>query len=328
MFRTYVRLRNPYAASLRIELAIGEIASKDQKNVAIGHGVIARRKADQPGHADVVRIVPFHTFFAAQSMHDRRLQPLAERQQFFMGSGATRPAKNGYPLSSVQHVGEAIEFGGLRRDHRLRRPQPSELGPHPIGRRTKRDITGNDDNGNAALSHSLADGCLKDAWHLIGARDQLTIVATLSKEDLGMAILKVPHADLCGRNVCSDRKHWHARTMTIKKAVDEMEIAWPAASGTDGELAGQMCLGTGRKGGHFLVPDMNPVDASVTADRIGKAIQAIPNDSIDALDAHLSKSVGELICNRLRHDPCLVREIDLAKRECLANISTAQRDIA
>lgn len=71
-----------------------------------------------------------------------------------------------------------------------------------------------------------------------------------------------------------------------------MEIAWPAASGTDGELAGQVSLGTGRKGRHFLVADMNPVDASVTADRIGKVILAIPSDCIDALAPDLSKSAG------------------------------------
>jgi hypothetical protein len=45
-----------------------------------------------------------------------------------------------------------------------------------------------------------------------------------------------------------------------------MQIARPAAPGTDGELIGQMRLGTGRKGGDFLVPDVDPLDLALAAD--------------------------------------------------------------
>jgi hypothetical protein len=51
--------------------------------------------------------------------------------------------------------------------------------------------------------------------------------------------------------------------MTIEQAVDEMQIAWSAAAGTDGKLSGQMRLGAGCEGGDLLVPDMHPFDLAL-----------------------------------------------------------------
>jgi hypothetical protein len=44
--------------------------------------------------------------------------------------------------------------------------------------------------------------------------------------------------------------------MTIEQSVDEIEIPWPAASCANDQIAGQMCLGTGRESGDFLMSDM------------------------------------------------------------------------
>ncbi len=51
--------------------------------------------------------------------------------------------------------------------------------------------------------------------------------------------------------------------MAIEQAVDEMQIARPAAAGADGELAGQMRLGAGREGGDLLVADVDPLDLAL-----------------------------------------------------------------
>src|SRR5262249_44936560 len=53
-----VNLGDPHAAAPRLELPIRKIGAEHEQNVAIEHGVVARRKADQPGHADVVGIIP------------------------------------------------------------------------------------------------------------------------------------------------------------------------------------------------------------------------------------------------------------------------------
>jgi hypothetical protein len=66
-------------ASLRIELAVGKIGPEHQQDIAVEHRVVAGREADQSGHPDIARVVPLDIFLAAQCMHHRRLEPLAER---------------------------------------------------------------------------------------------------------------------------------------------------------------------------------------------------------------------------------------------------------
>jgi len=54
-----------------------------------------------------------------------------------------------------------------------------------------------------------------------------------------------------------------------QKAVDEVQVARPAASGTNGEIAGQVGLGAGREGGDLFVPHMHPLDLALAADGVG-----------------------------------------------------------
>jgi hypothetical protein len=61
-----------------------------------------------------------------------------------------------------------------------------------------------------------------------------------------------------------------------------------------------MRLGAGGECGDLLVPDMDPVDLSLTADRIRQAVEAVAYNPIDPLDAGHRQRLGELICNR-RH---------------------------
>ena len=51
--------------------------------------------------------------------------------------------------------------------------------------------------------------------------------------------------------------------MTVKQAVDEMQVSRPATSGTDRKLSGQMRFGAGGKGGDLFVPDMHPFDLAL-----------------------------------------------------------------
>ena len=81
VLRPDIDLRDADACSLRIELPIGEIGAEHQQDVAVAHGVVAGREADQPGHADVVGIVPLDMLLAAQRVHHRRLEAFAQRQK-------------------------------------------------------------------------------------------------------------------------------------------------------------------------------------------------------------------------------------------------------
>jgi hypothetical protein len=80
-----------------------------------------------------------------------------------------------------------------------------------------------------------------------------------------------------------------------------MQITRPAAAGADGERTGQMRLGSGRERSHFLVPDGNPFYSSLTLKRVSQAIEAVSDDSVNALDTRGDEYLLELIGNCL-HD--------------------------
>jgi hypothetical protein len=116
-----------------------------------------------------------------------------------------------------------------------------------------------------------------------------------------MGFLEISGAEFGRRDLRRNGKHRHARPLTIKQAIDEMEIAWAAASGADRKLASQMRLGTGRESRDLFVPHMHPLDLALAADRIGQPVQAVADDAIDSLNAGGGESFSKLISDGL-HD--------------------------
>ena len=83
--------------------------------------------------------------------------------------------------------------------------------------------------------------------------------------------------------------------MTIEQAIDQVQIAMPAAPGTDGELTGQMRLGACRESGDFFVLNMCPLNLAVAADGIGNAVEAVADNAIDTLHTRCGQGFRELI---------------------------------
>jgi hypothetical protein len=90
-----------------------------------------------------------------------------------------------------------------------------------------------------------------------------------------------------------------AFTMAIEQSVDEMQVPWPAASGTDGERSGQMSFGAGCEGGHLLMANMHPLDPGLSADSIGQAVEAVADNAINPLDTRCGEDVRKLIGYRI-----------------------------
>src|SRR5215469_8134940 len=76
-----------------------------------------------------------------------------------------------------------------------------------------------------------------------------------------------------------------------------MQIARPAASCAHRKLTRQMRLGPRRKGRHLLVADMHPLYLALAADGIGKAVQAVAYNAIDAFHPGHGKNSSKLVCN-------------------------------
>src|SRR5580693_849970 len=100
--RLQIDLGDPDPRTARIELPIGEVRPEHEQDVAIDHRVITRRKADQSGHADVVRILPLDIFLALQRVNDRRLETLCESYDLIMSASTARAAQQGHAAVSIE----------------------------------------------------------------------------------------------------------------------------------------------------------------------------------------------------------------------------------
>jgi hypothetical protein len=83
--------------------------------------------------------------------------------------------------------------------------------------------------------------------------------------------------------------------MAVEQSVDEVQIAGPAAAGTNGELAGQVRFGAGREGRDLFVPDVDPLDLTLSSQSVGQAIEAVADDAIDSFDAGSGQCFYELV---------------------------------
>src|SRR5882724_8370854 len=110
-----------------------------------------------------------------------------------------------------------------------------------------------------------------------------------------MGLLEISSTEFGRGDLRCNRKHRHARPVTIEQAVDEVKIARAATPGTDRKLACQMSLGPGRESCDFLVPYMHPFDPALAADRIGQPVQAVADDAVNPLHAGGSEGFSKLI---------------------------------
>jgi hypothetical protein len=84
----------------------------------------------------------------------------------------------------------------------------------------QRNVTGQNDDGDAALEQSRAHRDPEHARHLFRLRDQLAVVAAIAKQQLGTCFLKVAAADLGARDVRGDCEHRDAATLALVQPVN------------------------------------------------------------------------------------------------------------
>src|ERR1700739_3823604 len=212
--RPQIDLSDPDPGTARIELPIGKVVPKHQQDVAIHHRVIARRKADQTGHADVVRILPLDIFLALQRVNDRSLETLGESYDLIMSALTPRAAQHRHTAVSVEQCGQLIQSFICRRHGG---PGWQEIRSARIGcrgGRLQRDIAGDDDHGNAAIGDSLTDRKLQRALHLIGTGYKLAIVTAFLEQLLRMRLLEISGADLARWDLGGNCEYRHAGAVT------------------------------------------------------------------------------------------------------------------
>jgi hypothetical protein len=122
------------------------------------------------------------------------------------------------------------------------------------------DVPGQNDNGNAALGNRDADSPLENLRKQLGIGDELYVVAAIPEQAFRMGRLKVVDPDLGAGDVGGDRQNRHAIALTVKQTIDQMQIAWTAAAGANGEVPRQVRFGSRRECRSLFMPHVDPVD--------------------------------------------------------------------
>ena len=124
-----------------------------------------------------------------------------------MRTGAARAAQDRNPPVSVQQRGEPIEITPLGHHDRPGRQQAADFGRRCIGGGLQCDVTGDYDYRDTAPTDRLADRDLEHSRHLVGAGDQLAVMAAFFEQRLRVRFLKIPGADFGRRDLGRNGKH-------------------------------------------------------------------------------------------------------------------------
>ncbi len=87
--------------SLRVPVAIREVRSEHQEQVAGLQRAVAGSETDQAGHTDVVRVVVLDEFLASQGVNDGCLEGIGELHERVVGTCASSADQYCYPGSGI-----------------------------------------------------------------------------------------------------------------------------------------------------------------------------------------------------------------------------------
>src|SRR5580692_1416427 len=120
-------------------------------------------------------------------------------------------------------------------------------------------------------------------------------MAALREELFRMSLLEISTPDFRARNLRSDGQNGDAAALAIVKAVDQMQVSWPAASSAYSQFATEMRLCACGESGCFLMAHANPFDAFAGTNRIGDAIERIAWDAVNSLNARSQQDVYQQV---------------------------------
>jgi hypothetical protein len=243
-------------------------------------------------------------------MYNGSFQAFCEFDDYIMRARAPRSAEHRNPIVVVKKCREAMELLLRWRCHRPTEHKGFCSWHRRIQGWLQCDVSREHNDRNAAIANGLSDGNLQGARHLVGARDELTIVTALLEQVLGMSFLEISSADLGGRDLGRDSKYRHARALAVVQAIYQVHVPGSAAAGADREFSCEMRLGASSESSDLLVSHMYPLDLALAADRISQAVQAVADDAVYSLDAGGSERFRKLISYCLGHNTFLLMRGD------------------
>jgi hypothetical protein len=98
-------------------------------------------------------------------------------------------------------------------------------------------------------------------------------VTALREEMFRVGLLEISASYFVAWYLRRDGEDRNAAAVAVVESVDQMQIPWAAASGTNSQLSSEMGFSAGGKGCRFFMPEMNPIQFLGCANRIGNAVE-------------------------------------------------------
>ena len=261
------------------ELLVWKVRSNHQQHVAVHHCVIPGGEPEHAGHAHIERVVILDELLPAHRMHNRGVQLACESDQLRMRSGTARSPEDRCLLRVVQYLCQHREFliggthTGLRRRKVQTRPLFDGIAKGHVARQ------GND--GNTAPRQRGLHGNLEHAGHLLGLRNQFTIVAALREEMFRVSFLKVSAADFIAWNLRRDGEDRNPAAVTVVEPVDQMQVPGTAAPGADGQPSCEMRFRSSGKRCRLFMSHMNPLNLLLCPNRVRDAVKRVAGNTVN-----------------------------------------------
>src|SRR5215470_1322358 len=135
-----------------------------------------------------------------------------------MRSRAASPAQDGDSARFIQKVCQFPDLS-IRRADDWRRLREAESRPFHQGR-FQSNVPGQNHHANAATRDGGLHGDFQHSRHLLGMRDELGVMAALSKRDLGVGLLKIAAPNFGAWNLRGYRQDWNATAVGVVESID------------------------------------------------------------------------------------------------------------
>jgi hypothetical protein len=273
------------------ELMVGEVAADDEEGVALLHGVLRRRRAQQPQTAHDIGVVIGDRSLAEQGVDEWSAQPLGHLHDLLAGPIGAAADEHGHLLALVEEVGGLLQQ--LARRQRTRRRegvaavvQDVHLGAALGVRRPLLDVLGDGDVRHGAPAQRRADRLVHHVLDVGRPHDALVVQGDVHVDLVEIDVLLEVGADEVVEGVAGDGQHGLAVVLGVVQTVEQVDAARPGGRHTHAQRAGRLGVAAGREGGGLFVTHLHELDlVLVLAQRLEKAIDAITRETEDHLHA-------------------------------------------
>ena len=251
---------------------------------------LARRGvADQPGLADLERVVVLEALLGLEREHHRRGQPVGELEHLVARVARALADEQRHRAGVVEQrrppAATASGAGMLRGRWSTKRGSGGAL-----RQLEPADVAGQGEHRDARSCRAALPACSisSGSWSMLVTVRQKTATSANSRSLSTSWKKSLPM--LRARHLTADRQHRGVRLLGVVQTVEQVDRAGPDGAHADAEAAGQLRLGAGRERADLLVAYADPLDAVLAADRVGDRVERVADDAPDVVTPYSARA--------------------------------------